>query len=116
MTDVQVLDRAYQIVLPGQGLVLAASLPPAAEWLSRGNGEDLLQQLADGTNGTVLSLDVPADPDLFTVPGGTDGGPGVATPVWMYPLFAALALLVVEIGLRQARLWAQDSAATAPMP
>ncbi len=103
------LPGAYSITLPNQGLMLAASLPPAQEWLPNGTGHDLLSLLASRSGGAELSLDVAPGSDLFATSGTAINAPGVATPVWMYPLIGALILLVVEIALRQARLWSQDS-------
>jgi hypothetical protein len=57
----------------------------------------------------VYSLDVAADPGLFAPPDSGTDAPGVATPVWMYPLILALILFVAEIALRQSRMWAQET-------
>lgn len=100
---------SYLVTLPDQGLMLATSLPPPAEWLPDGTGHELLQLLASRSGGTELSLDVTPDATLFAASGAATNAPGVATPVWMIPLGAALLLFVVEIGLRQARLWSQDA-------
>ncbi|HYJ13320.1 MAG TPA: glutamine amidotransferase, partial [Thermomicrobiales bacterium] len=103
------LDGGYRVDLPELGLTLAASLPPSPEWQPSGQGVELLSLLAERTGGTVHSLDVPADDSLFASPVSGANAPGVATPIWMYPLTMALVLFVVEIALRQARMWAQDS-------
>ena len=107
------IPGAYAITLPAQGLSLAASLPPSPEWLPSGTGHDLLSLLATRSGGAELSLDVGPTGDLFATPGGGTNAPGVATPVWMFPLIAALILFVVEIGVRQARMWAQDAGGSA---
>jgi hypothetical protein len=105
------VEGGYRVDLPDLGLTLATSLPPSPEWQPSGHGVDLLTMLAERTGGTVHSLDVPADASLFAIPGTGDNAPGVATPVWMYPLILGLVLFVAEIALRQARMWAQDSTA-----
>jgi Mg-chelatase subunit ChlD len=108
------LDGGYRVDLPELGLTLATSLPPSPEWQPSGQGPQLLGLLAERTGGTVHSLDVPADASLFAAPGNGANAPGVATPLWMYPLIAALILFVAEIALRQSRMWAQDSLADRP--
>ncbi len=100
---------SYLVSLPDQEISVATSLAPSAEWRPAGKGPELLRQLATRTGGTELSLDIPPDGSLFDGNSSATNAPGVATPVWFVPLTIALALFVVEIGLRQARLWSQPA-------
>ncbi|HYI25180.1 MAG TPA: hypothetical protein VD767_07210, partial [Thermomicrobiales bacterium] len=79
---------------------LAAAVQTSPEWLPAGDGHAVLEAIASRTGGTVFSLDQVPDGTLFDRQGHNANAPGTVTPVWQYPLVAALVLFVAEIALR----------------
>lgn len=101
-------EGAYLMSLPVQDAALANALPVSPEWLPSGGGPDLLAEIANRSGGELFSLDDAPAGDLFQAPADGARAPGTVRAIWPYPLVLALVLFVLEIGLRQARLW-QDA-------
>lgn len=75
------------------------SIPPALELQPNPDADALLRTIAERTGGRVLSLD---EPDAAMNAGFSDAGETLRTyrPVWWLPLGLALALFILDIGLR----------------
>ncbi len=91
---------AYALSIAGQERQLAVAVQTSPEWLPAADGQALLEAIANRTGGTVHSLDQGPDASLFDSQGQNANAPGTVTPVWSYPLMAALVLFVLEIGVR----------------
>ena len=96
------VSGAYAItVAPGDGSAAeqaAFTMPMSPELLPSSDGMALLEAMAAQTGGRVLSLDDPST--VFDAP--SSGGAPLRnyTPVWPFPLAAALLLFVAELALR----------------
>jgi len=106
------MPGAYRLALPGRDLGMAGAIQVSPEWLPVEDGVGTLQAIAERTGGVVRSLDQAPDASLFDVTNPGSRAPGAVQAVWYVPLLLALALFVVEIALRQARLWSADRPAT----
>ena len=99
------MPGAYQLSLPGQDRHMAAAVQTSPEWLPADDGVALLESIAQRTDGIVRTLDQVPDGSLFDSPHTNAHAPGAVTPVWHYPLIAALVIFVAEIAIRQAERW-----------
>ena len=74
------------------------TMPTSPELLPSTDGAALLETMAVQTGGRILSLDDPST--VFDAPGSGGSPLRNYTPVWPYPLTAALLLFVAELALR----------------
>jgi hypothetical protein len=86
-----------QETYPGFPQVFGFGIPYTEEFNRTGVNEKLLQDLADVTDGTVLSVDtVPAD--LFAASSETKGA---GTALWPYLVFVFLFFLIADVAARK---------------
>ena len=96
------VSGAYAIaVQPADGSTpeqASFTMPTSPELLPSADGTALLESMAVQTGGRILSLDDPST--VFDAPGSGGSPLRNYTPVWPYPLAAALLLFVAELALR----------------
>lgn len=102
------IPGAYQLALPNRDLAMAGGVQVSPEWLPAADGAGLLRAIAEQSGGQVRSLDQAPDASLFDAADPQARAPGSVRAVWYVPLALALGLFVIEIAIRQARLWAMD--------
>jgi len=83
------------------GTEMAITIPPSREFYPDPGASGLVEEIADRTGGTVLSLDAPAPSSLFDIGGQGDASRPVAgRQVWHWPVIAALVLFLLDIAMR----------------
>ncbi|MBA2470442.1 MAG: VWA domain-containing protein [Chloroflexia bacterium] len=101
---------AYRLSLAASGTELAGAVQVSPEWLPAADGLALLESIAGRSGGVVQSLDQAPDSSLFESSQPEARAPGAVRGLWYVPLTLALLLFVVEIAVRQAKLWAPNRA------
>ncbi len=105
---------AYGVSLDALDVGMAGAVQVSPEWLPDEGAAALLESLANRSGGIVRSLDQAPDALLFDAAQPEGRAPGTVRAMWFVPLGLALILFVVEIGLRQARLWAPNASPAQP--
>ena len=103
---------AYSLNLGDVEVGMAGAVQVSPEWLPDEDAPALLDALAARSGGIVRTLDEAPDASLFDATSADARAPGAVRAVWFVPLGLALILFVVEIALRQARLWAPNTSST----